>query len=122
MDAEAESAIAVSQYHANTDADEVDLALVEALLMYVCGEGVYKREGEDPKAAQGAVLVFSARQGFPCCLICQRPFPGEWLTCCNAGLPRSIAHLAITDTCISQLPAQMSWVTARLAGLECGVA
>lgn len=58
MDAEAESAIAVSQYHANTDADEVDLALVEALLMYVCGEGVYKREGEDPDAAQGAVLVF----------------------------------------------------------------
>ena len=58
VDAEAESAIAVSQYHANTDADEVDLALVEALLMYVCGEGVYKREGEDPNAAQGAVLVF----------------------------------------------------------------
>ena len=58
VDAEAESAIAVSQYHANTDADEVDLALVEALLMYVCGEGVYKREGEDPSAAQGAVLVF----------------------------------------------------------------
>ncbi|CAL5229490.1 g12825 [Coccomyxa viridis] len=58
VDAEAESAIAISQYHANTDADEVDLALVEALLMYVCGEGVYKREGEDPNAAQGAVLVF----------------------------------------------------------------
>ena len=58
MDAEAESAIAVSQYHANTDADEVDLALMETLLMYVCGEGVYKREGEDPDASQGAVLVF----------------------------------------------------------------
>lgn len=58
VDAEAESAIAVSQYHANTDADEVDLALVEALLMYVCGEGAYKREGEDPNAAQGAVLIF----------------------------------------------------------------
>ena len=36
----------------------MDLALVEALLMYVCGEGVYKREEEDPNAAQGAVLVF----------------------------------------------------------------
>ena len=58
VDAEAESAIAISQYQANTDADEVDLALVEALLMYVCGEGVYKREGEDFNAAQGGVLIF----------------------------------------------------------------
>ena len=39
-------------------ADEVDLALVEALLMYVCGEGAYQREGEDPDAVQGAVLIF----------------------------------------------------------------
>ena len=64
VDAEAESAIAVSQYHANTDADEVDLALVEALLMYVCGEGAYKREGEDPDAAQGAVLIFLPGQHY----------------------------------------------------------
>jgi hypothetical protein len=53
----AETALAVSHYQAAVDADEVDLALIEALLMYICGEGPYKRE-EDPDAAPGAVLVF----------------------------------------------------------------
>ena len=51
------SALAVSQYQASTDADEVDLALIEALLMYICGEGPYRR-AEEQDAALGAVLIF----------------------------------------------------------------
>ena len=83
VDAEAESAISVSQYHANTDADEVDLALVEALLMYVCGEGAYKREGEDPDAVQGAVLIFLPGPNFVTHVssVCS---PGSGKGCTNA--------------------------------------
>ena len=83
VDAEAESAIAVSQYHANTDADEVDLALVEALLMYVCGEGAYKREGEDPDAAQGAVLIFLPGPNFVIHVTSVCP-PGDGKGCTDA--------------------------------------
>ena len=47
----------MSVYQAGQDADEVDLQLIEALLMYVFGEGRFRREGEDG-AVHGAVLVF----------------------------------------------------------------
>ena len=55
-----DAALALAQYQASTDADEVDLALIEALLMYVAGEGPYRREDEErvPGQALGAVLVF----------------------------------------------------------------
>ena len=52
-----ETALAVSRYQAATDADEVDLDLIEALLLYICGEGPYKRD-EDQNVPMGAVLVF----------------------------------------------------------------
>lgn len=52
-----DSALALSQYHAATDADEVDLDLIEALLMYICGEGPYKR-AEEYDLTLGAVLIF----------------------------------------------------------------
>ena len=51
------NALLLSQYQATTDADEVDLNLIEALLAFVCGEGHHAR----PDAAEpilGAVLVF----------------------------------------------------------------
>jgi ATP-dependent RNA helicase DHX36 len=51
------SALAVSQYQAATDADEVDLDLIEALLMYICGEGPYRR-AEEQDSSPGAVLIF----------------------------------------------------------------
>ena len=54
----AEQAAAVAAYHAATDADEVDLALIEALLMYVCGEGPYARPNQAPGQLLGAILVF----------------------------------------------------------------
>lgn len=119
MDAEAESAIAISQYHANTDADEVDLALVEALLMYVCGEGVYKREGDDPKAAQGAVLVFLPGNASRVSYI-SAPFLWWWLTCCNAGLSRSISPCNQRHAFSSNLYRSPRW--RSLIRMECGVA
>ena len=51
------SALAISQYQASTDADEVDLDLIEALLMYICGEGPYSRD-EEQDVSLGAVLIF----------------------------------------------------------------
>ncbi len=71
------SALAVSQYQASTDADEVDLALIEALLMYICGEGPYRR-AEEQDAALGAVLIFLP--GAPYLLVSPHP---NWFTSCT---------------------------------------
>jgi len=53
----AESALALSQYQAGADADEVDLDLIEQLLEHVCGEGRFRRL-DTPVPALGAVLIF----------------------------------------------------------------
>ncbi len=68
------SALAVSRYQASTDADEVDLSLIEALLMYICGEGPYSR-AEEQGASLGAVLIFLP--GASLLLYCSHP------TCCH---------------------------------------
>ena len=55
------STMAVSHYQSNTIADEVDLQLIHRLLLYICEEGMYRREeGRQEEAAipMGAVLVF----------------------------------------------------------------
>ena len=74
--ANADTGLALAQYQAATDADEVDLALIEALLMCVCGEGAYKHAagpaaGQDPAGqagqAPGALLVFLPGG---CCIMC----------------------------------------------------
>ena len=60
-DALASSALALSHYQSNTDADEVDIGLIEALLSYVCGEGKFGKENgddDDDGQRQGAVLLF----------------------------------------------------------------
>ncbi|KAK9814740.1 hypothetical protein WJX72_010718 [[Myrmecia] bisecta] len=57
VDALTASAEALSHYQSNTDADEVDLLLIETLLMYICGEGPYSRQ-EETGVPLGAVLVF----------------------------------------------------------------
>jgi ATP-dependent RNA helicase DHX36 len=73
----ASSALALSHYQANTDADDVDLGLLEALLCYICGAGPFapaaaaaakaKANGggagaaaaaADPAVPLGAVLIF----------------------------------------------------------------
>lgn len=57
----ASSALALSHYQSNTDADEVDLDLIEALLSYICGEGKFAQgaqQAQQDAAAQGAVLIF----------------------------------------------------------------
>jgi hypothetical protein len=75
--ANADTGLALAQYQAATDADEVDLALIEALLMYVCGEGAYKGRagaGASPDVGQagqavqapGAILVFLPGAGGAC--------------------------------------------------------
>jgi HrpA-like RNA helicase len=56
----ASSALALSHYQSNTDADEVDLDLIEALLSYICGEGKFSTENKNraEESQQGAVLIF----------------------------------------------------------------
>jgi len=61
----ASSALALSHYQSNTDADEVDLDLIEALLSYISGEGRFSTSAEtknsaeeSQKSQQGAVLIF----------------------------------------------------------------
>jgi HrpA-like RNA helicase len=55
----ASSALALSHYQSNTDADEVDLDLIEALLSYICGEGKFSASTTEEKSQQqGAVLIF----------------------------------------------------------------
>lgn len=53
----AASALALSEYQAGADADEVDLDLVQGLLEHVCGEGRFRAPGDAPHAP-GAVLIF----------------------------------------------------------------
>ena len=69
-EAAAENALHLSRYQATTDAEEVDLNLIEALLGFVSGahqQGTAQAEG----VVEGAVLVFlpgedtcKIRQGF----------------------------------------------------------
>ena len=53
----AEDSLLLSQYQASTDADEVDLDLIDELLCFVCGEGRHARK-KDGEASLGAILVF----------------------------------------------------------------
>ncbi|KAK9835371.1 hypothetical protein WJX81_005267 [Elliptochloris bilobata] len=53
----AASALALSEYQAGADADEVDLELVQSLLEHICGEGHFARPGEAAPTL-GAVLIF----------------------------------------------------------------
>eukprot|EP00803_Ostreobium_quekettii_P007541 evm.model.scf_724.1 EVM.evm.TU.scf_724.1 scf_724:6940-20404(-) len=52
------SSMALDHYHSNSAADEVDLDLIHRLLMYICGEGQYKKGSQDVNIPMGAVLVF----------------------------------------------------------------
>ncbi|KAL4422956.1 hypothetical protein ABPG75_009153 [Micractinium tetrahymenae] len=61
----ANAALALSAYQAATDADEVDLGLIEALLQYICEEGPFKKPGDTAAAVAaagpqilGAILIF----------------------------------------------------------------
>ena len=60
----ASTALALSHYQAMTDADEVDLDLIELLLCYICGEGQFQRRNEvstrhdADKEILGAILIF----------------------------------------------------------------
>ena len=56
----ASSALALSHYQSNTDADDVDLDLIEALLSYICGEGKFgaQQAQQETTGQQGAVLIF----------------------------------------------------------------
>lgn len=51
-------ALQLSHYQATTDAEEVDLQLIERLLLFVCGEIENDRGKLESTAVQGATLVF----------------------------------------------------------------
>ena len=76
----AQSAAALSDYQATTDADEVDLKLIVALLGRLCDDPQYSLQSTEPgSAALGAMLVFLPGQlhqlwslGWPCLMADRR--------------------------------------------------
>lgn len=56
----ASSALALTHYQSNTDADEVDLQLIEELLKYICGEGKFRAAAAaaQTEGSLGAILIF----------------------------------------------------------------
>lgn len=58
-EAGAQSAAALSEYQASSDADEVDLDLIVALLQRLCSRPELSLQSSGPgSAALGAILVF----------------------------------------------------------------